>query len=68
MATMVGATVKIELIWQLSDLLNGLMAMPNLPAVLILSREVTKKPFGKTEKTASPKYINNITEIEGKTG
>ncbi len=50
LATMVGATVKIEFIWQLSDLLNGLMAMPNLPAVLILSHEVTKESFGKKEK------------------
>ncbi|MCM1299423.1 MAG: amino acid carrier protein [Firmicutes bacterium] len=39
-ATVVGATMKIELVWQLSDLLNGLMAMPNLPAMLILSGEV----------------------------
>ncbi len=39
-ATVVGATMKIELVWQLSDLLNGLMAIPNLPAMLILSREV----------------------------
>lgn len=39
-ATMVGATVRLELIWQLSDVLNGLMAMPNLPAILILSGEV----------------------------
>lgn len=40
LATLVGATMKIELVWQLSDLLNGLMAMPNLPAMLILSGEV----------------------------
>lgn len=40
LAAMVGATMKIELVWQLSDLLNGLMAMPNLPAMLILSGEV----------------------------
>ncbi len=40
-ATMIGATMKIELVWQFSDLLNGLMAMPNLPAILILSREVS---------------------------
>ena len=32
--------MKIDLVWRLSDLLNGLMAIPNLPAVLILSREV----------------------------
>lgn len=50
LATMVGATVKIELVWQLSDLLNGLMAMPNLPAMLILSAEVEKADFGRSVK------------------
>ncbi len=55
-ATIVGATMKIELVWQLSDLLNGLMAMPNLPAMLILSNEVkgfhseNLKKFSKNKK------------------
>lgn len=39
-STVLGATMKIELIWQFSDLLNGLMAIPNLPAMLILSNQV----------------------------
>lgn len=39
-ATVVGAVMKIDLVWQLSDLLNGLMAIPNLPAMLILSNQV----------------------------
>ena len=39
-STVLGATMKIELVWQLSDLLNGLMAIPNLPAMLILSNQV----------------------------
>ncbi len=48
------------------------MAMPNLPAVLILSHEVTKESFGKKEKINTLKYenkhSNNIAEIERKTG
>ena len=55
-ATMVGATMKIELVWQLSDLLNGLMAMPNLPAMLILSGEVknfVKEPLKPSETVLS---------------
>ena len=39
-STVLGATMKIELVWQFSDLLNGLMAIPNLPAMLILSHQV----------------------------
>lgn len=59
LATMVGASVKIEFIWQLSDLLNGLMAMPNLPAILILSGEVVKSDFTK-EKTKKSKILAKI--------
>lgn len=64
LATMVGATVRIELIWQLSDLLNGLMAMPNLPAVLILSGEVDKADFGRVK---SSEYTKAAPEVSGKT-
>lgn len=53
-AAAVGAAVRIELVWQLSDLLNGLMAMPNLPAMLILSSEVEREDFGR-EKGAAKK-------------
>lgn len=52
LATMAGATMKIEFIWQLSDTLNGLMAMPNLPAILILSSEVKSADFGVKKRAA----------------
>ena len=61
-ATLIGATMKLETVWQLCDLLNGLMAIPNLPAILILSRQVTlpriltgrsAKPKHKTEKSSA---------------
>jgi len=37
MAIMVGALVKLEFIWLLADVLNGLMAIPNLIALVALS-------------------------------
>ena len=37
-----GATMDLNLIWQISDTLNGLMAIPNLIAVLALSGVVVK--------------------------
>lgn len=56
-ATLIGATMKLETVWQLCDLLNGIMAIPNLPAILILSSQVTlpklftrTSPKRKTEK------------------
>ena len=38
----VGAVAKAELVWEISDLLNGLMAVPNLLALLILRKEIKK--------------------------
>ncbi|HAR41835.1 MAG TPA: sodium:alanine symporter family protein [Bdellovibrionales bacterium] len=42
----VGAVLKLDFVWTLSDIFNGLMAFPNLVALLVLSpviiRETTK--------------------------
>ena len=38
----VGATVKLGLLWDIADTLNGLMAIPNLIAVALLSPVVFK--------------------------
>ncbi|MBE2984609.1 sodium:alanine symporter family protein [Campylobacter sp. RM9344] len=37
-----GSLLKIKLVWELSDLFNGLMVLPNLIAVLLLSPIVVK--------------------------
>ncbi|MBR7015354.1 MAG: sodium:alanine symporter family protein [Lachnospiraceae bacterium] len=45
----VGSLVELNLIWNIADLLNGLMAVPNIFAVLLLSRVIadeTKKYSG----------------------
>ncbi len=49
----VGATGSGELMWDISDTLNGLMAIPNLVALLALSgvvAKLTKDYFGKLKK------------------
>lgn len=38
--TVVGAVVRLDLVWGLSDMFNGLMAIPNLLALALLSRHV----------------------------
>lgn len=38
----VGATLKVDLVWNLSDTFNGMMALPNLIALLVLSPLVFK--------------------------
>ena len=38
----IGATQKLDLVWNLSDIMNALMAIPNLICLLLLSGEVAK--------------------------
>lgn len=40
MIVVFGCVSKIDLVWDLSDTFNGLMAMPNLLAVVLLSNQV----------------------------
>ncbi|MCL2082343.1 MAG: sodium:alanine symporter family protein [Oscillospiraceae bacterium] len=37
-----GAVMKLETVWQLSDIFNGLMALPNIAAIFVLSGTVFK--------------------------
>lgn len=37
---MVGAMVKLETVWNFSDLMNGMMAIPNLIGLLLLSKVI----------------------------
>jgi AGCS family alanine or glycine:cation symporter len=49
-AIVVGALGKLEIIWLLADVLNGLMALPNLIALVMLSPvvfQLTRAYFGK---------------------
>ena len=38
-----GPMIQLNLIWRLSDILNGLMALPNLVALLCLSNVVVEE-------------------------
>ncbi len=57
----IGAVVSIDIIWDFADLMNGLMALPNIVAVLLLSGVVSKE----TKKYAG-KHIDDVdtTPIE----
>ena len=39
---MVGSSQKVDLVWDMSDMFNGLMVIPNLLALLVLSGQVAK--------------------------
>lgn len=53
----VGATQTLELVWNLSDIANALMAIPNLICLLVLSGEIAKdmKEFQSVIKAESNK-------------
>ena len=38
-----GCTLKVELVWALADLFNGIMVLPNLVGVLLLSKVVMSR-------------------------
>ena len=40
---MVGSMMKLEFVWNFSDLANGLMAIPNLIALLLLSKVIASE-------------------------
>lgn len=39
----VGAMMKLEVVWNFSDLMNGMMAVPNLVGLLLLSRVIREE-------------------------
>ena len=39
-AIFIGSTQKVELVWELADLFNGLMVIPNLIALIVLYKLV----------------------------
>ena len=43
LAVFVGAMLSLEAVWAISDLLNLLMAIPNVAAVLLLQTVVVEK-------------------------
>ena len=52
-AVMIGATVSLEFVWNFSDLMNGMMAIPNLIGLLWLSpiiKHETERYFSSLKK------------------
>ena len=62
-----GCTMKLDLVWTIADTLNGLMALPNLIALALLSGVVvkcTKEYFAKGKSLEEPKEIGNKNPME----
>lgn len=53
LVAVIAPVVSLNLVWKIADILNALMAVPNLVAVLLLSNVVARE---------TKKYLNNIDE------
>ena len=51
----VGTVLALDLVWTIADILNALMAIPNLIAVLLLSGVIAKE---------TRHYLNNLDEVD----
>ena len=43
--TFIGATQTLDIVWNFSDTMNGLMAIPNLLCLIILNKDIAKECF-----------------------
>lgn len=51
----VGPVIALDLVWDLSDIFNALMAIPNIIVVVILSGQISKE---------TKKWLNNIEGVD----
>ncbi|MCR5590949.1 MAG: alanine:cation symporter family protein [Lachnospiraceae bacterium] len=56
---LIGSLAELKMIWNIADILNGLMTIPNIVAVLLLSGTIAKE----TKKYAG-KHIDDKDESE----
>jgi len=56
---MVGATIKLELVWNFADVMNGLMAIPNLIGLLGLSGVVVAE----TNRFLAARNVKKLAEV-----
>lgn len=59
---LIGATSKLELVWNVSDLMNGMMAIPNLIGLLLLAKIVkqeTNRYFSFQQHQKAPAFTKH---------
>lgn len=63
----VGAVAELNLIWNLADLLNGLMAIPNIIAVLLLSKVIVDETVKYSGEHINDKDETKIPVLDNST-
>ncbi|WP_414150471.1 alanine/glycine:cation symporter family protein [Acetobacterium carbinolicum] len=54
LVTFIGSTIALEIVWDISDTMNGLMAIPNLICLLLLSNVIAKECFDYQDRIITP--------------
>lgn len=62
-SVLVGAGLSLGIVWDIADVMNGLMAVPNLIGLLALSGVVVAETKIIKEKLAQEKAQNNSTDV-----
>ena len=62
--TYVGATTALDIVWNISDTTNGLMAVPNLICLLVLSKEIAKECFEFQTLVVEKEKAGEIVNLE----
>ncbi len=62
--TFVGATTTLEIVWNFSDTMNGLMSIPNLICLLWLSKDIAQECFSYEEKVVAREKAGEEVDCE----
>jgi len=62
--TFVGATTTLEVVWNFSDTMNGLMAIPNLICLLWLSNDIAKECFEYQKEVVEKERLGEVVDFQ----
>lgn len=54
LVTFIGATTTLQMVWDFSDTMNGLMAIPNLICLILLNKDIAEECFDFQNKVVIP--------------
>ena len=63
--TFVGATTTLEVVWNFSDTMNGLMIIPNLICLLWLNKDIAKECFDYEEHVVAFEKKGEAIDYQG---
>ena len=65
LVTFVGATTALEVVWNFSDTMNGLMAIPNLICLLWLNKDIADECFAFQREVVVKEKQGEVVDMTG---